>query len=288
MQYKPISLHVWFLARNDDNKVLDIRCLENAYGYVTIWWDASTLTNGHYRLRAVTECTASIHEMPEGIHSVQSMVVPGVIDWNPPRQLGFPEPADGIYDLGNKMGFEFDEAIQCSLPLRFTVQLKIEGVDRVFDMTNMVVVCEGRTVQLSLRRGFSWESVNGRKARLELYCVEDLHGNEVEQVLVHEFTFANLNLDASVVMVSGVFFNSTYIIEYSITTSNTFKNLDSNIESQIAAMVGISIERIHVTVISSENLRIHERGVLVDIHLIPAKITFQNLWWGWGVYRKAL
>ncbi|EGD77307.1 hypothetical protein, variant [Salpingoeca rosetta] len=272
IEYKPRVSNTWLLARDTNGDALEISGLENEYGYVTVWWDVGTLAEGEYELRIRAQCQPSINEVPEGIDEQYSITVAGSVDRTPPQVLGFPEPADGEYEPGDDIAFEFDEPLQCMKPFQFGVRMEVTGVNRVFDSTNMVIVCEGRRITMSLRRGFAWDDVNGRSARVMLTAVEDPYGNSVQQDLTHLFAFADLALDLASVQVSGLRLSVAFQDAYYNSTSPAFASVANTIESDIAASLGISQARVQVVAISPVDQTDYTAGVSVDIHLLPPTV----------------
>ncbi|EGD77107.1 hypothetical protein PTSG_07442 [Salpingoeca rosetta] len=204
VEYKPAASSVWLLARDIDGNTLDLRLMENEYGYVTIYWDVSGITDGDYELRIRAQCTASINEVPDGIDEQYSSTATGVIDRSAPQVLGYPEPADGEYSPGDEIAFEFDEDVQCAKPFWFEVQMTIDGLDEVFANDDMVMVCEGRRITMSLVRGFAWDDVSGRSARVTLNSVQDPYGNVASQEFVLEFQFALVAAEALTTQLTGI------------------------------------------------------------------------------------
>ncbi|EGD82345.1 hypothetical protein PTSG_03009 [Salpingoeca rosetta] len=260
----------WMPARDKSGNTLEISGQANEYGYVTVWWDVSGLLEGEHDLRIRARCEKSINQVPDGIDEQYSQVAFGVVDRTPPRVLGTPEPADGEYKPGDMISFEFDEAIQCSKPFQFEVRMEVDGLDRVFDNSNMVIVCEGRKIAMSLRRGFTWDDVNAKSAQLALGMVTDKYGNAVQQNIMLFFTFATLSLHDATAHVSGLKLKTAFDRAFYNTSSPLYKATANKVRSDIAHALGINPSRVMVVGLSPVDSIEFDRGTHVDINFLPA------------------
>ncbi|EGD74967.1 hypothetical protein PTSG_07192 [Salpingoeca rosetta] len=269
VEYKPTASHVWLQARDKQGEALDIKNMENEFGYVTIWWDVSAITNGDYDLRIRAQCTASINEVPDGIDENLSLVALGVVDREAPVVLGYPEPADGQYQPGDDMAVEFDEPLQCTKPHFFRVLMTVDGLDREFNNDNMVIVCENRRITMSLRRGFDWDDISGRAARLQLSTVEDLNGNAIQQDVVHEFQFATVESAALAAEVSGIELAMPFQDAFLSTQTTEFAEAAARISADIAAATGVDSSRVRVRSLTPTNPYDFSAGTTVSLYLLP-------------------
>ncbi|EGD79681.1 hypothetical protein PTSG_10665 [Salpingoeca rosetta] len=269
IEYKPANSYIWLLARDENGDALDIRERENEYGYITAWWDASTLLEGDYHLRIRAQCQASINEMPDGIDEKLSSVATGVVDRDPPVVYGFPEPADGEFFPGDEMSFQFNEDVECRQPFIFQVSLTVEDYDRDFNNNNMVIVCEGRKISMSLRRGFRYDEVNGLSANLAIANVKDLSGNTMQSPSQHTFTFAELNLADASVTVSGLVVNVPYQDVYADTTSEGFIDLADVLQAELATIVDTDPSRVTITGIAPVDATDYTVGITVSLRFTP-------------------
>ncbi|EGD80412.1 hypothetical protein PTSG_11057 [Salpingoeca rosetta] len=269
VEYKPAASSVWLLARDIDGNTLDVRLMENEYGYVTTYWDVSGITDGDYELRIRAQCTASINEVPDGIDEQYSSTATGVIDRSAPQVLGYPEPADGEYSPGDEIAFEFDEDVQCAKPFWFEVQMTIDGLDEVFANDDMVMVCEGRRITMSLVRGFAWDDVSGRSARVTLNSVQDPYGNVASQEFVLEFQFALVAAEALTTQLTGIELPLPFEDAFFNTKSPEYQNVTARIEADIANATGIVVTRVRVASLAPTDLFDYDAGITVSVYLLP-------------------
>jgi len=271
IEFKPVSSYVWLLARDDKGDALDIRERANEYGYVTSWWDASTLMEGDYHLRVRAQCTASINEMPDGIDVKHSAIVTGRVDRDPPVVFGFPEPADGEFFPGDAMSFEFNEPIECRQPFIFQVSLTVEGYNRDFNNNNMVIVCEGRKIAMSLRRGFRYDDVNGLTAKVVIENVKDLNDNPiVDRLPEHTFQFAELNLADASAAVSGLVLAIPYQTAYADTSSQAYAQFEEVVSAEVAQVVGVDASRVTIVSVEPADASNYANGVSLSLRFKPA------------------
>ena len=273
VEYKPVGSTVWLSARFENATEMDIRASENEYGYVTAWWDVSTLTAGEYEMRIRAQCTASINEMPDGIDENYSHTALGFVDRTAPVVLGYPAPADGEYEPGDDIAFEFDEPVQCTKPHWFQVQLEVEGLDRLFNNDNMVIVCEGREVRMSLRRGFDWGDVAGKSATVSLSNLQDVYGNVAERDFVHTFRFAVVEVSSLALEVTGIRLSSPYVQEYLDHASVEYMNLTLSVQDIISASTGIEGERVVLSSVVPTTATDFSAGTTVSVFLLPTAVA---------------
>ncbi|EGD76248.1 hypothetical protein PTSG_11664 [Salpingoeca rosetta] len=269
IEYKPANSYVWLLARDENGDALDIRERENEYGYITSWWDASTLLEGDYHLRIRAQCQASINEMPDGIDEQVSSIALGVVDRSPPVVFGFPEPADGEFFPGDEMSFQFNEDVECRQPFIFQVSLTVEDYDRDFNNNNMVIVCEGRKISMSLRRRFRYDEVNGLTATVVIENVKDLNDNLMEFPPEHTFQFAELNLADASVTLNGLVLAAPYQDVYADTTSQEYADFAGVLKTELATIVDTDPSRVTITGISPVDATNFEAGITVSLRFTP-------------------
>lgn len=107
--------------------------MEGDYGFSQLYWDASTVPDGTYELRARTVCNPStLSDPPAGLDEAVSQVVVGAMDRIAPRRFGLvSEPADGVYAPGDEISIVFDEQIVSSSPGGEVSQRQIKGRKRL-------------------------------------------------------------------------------------------------------------------------------------------------------------
>ncbi|MEO6040126.1 MAG: T9SS type A sorting domain-containing protein, partial [Saprospiraceae bacterium] len=138
--------------------------------FTTFPWNTGgspALADGPYELRAVSVCTGG------GDKNGYSHVIKGKIERQPPSLIGTPEPADGVYNVGDEISFSFNKLINCS---------KINPVDNVqlFDATtnlpiDIQITCYEN--KIILVPNFDNRFFENRILRAELHDIEDLTGN---------------------------------------------------------------------------------------------------------------
>ncbi|EGD77163.1 hemagglutinin/amebocyte aggregation factor [Salpingoeca rosetta] len=270
IEFKPVNSYIWLLARDENGDALDIRKRENEYGYITSWWDASTLLEGDYHLRIRAQCQASINEMPDGIDEKLSSVALGVVDRDPPVVFGFPEPADGEFFPGDEISFQFNEDVECRQPFIFQVSLTVEDYDRDFNNNNMVIVCEGRKISMSLRRGFRYDEVNGLSATVVIENVKDLNGNQMEFPPEHKFKFAELTLEDASASVSGLELDIPFQAVYLDTASVIYTNFTRDLAREISGLVGVPAYRVEIVLVEPVDENDYTQGTSVTLKFAPA------------------
>jgi hypothetical protein len=102
------------------------------------------------------------------------------------------------------MSVSFDEKINCRKPYLFSFNMKVDGVERIYDKATMLTVCEDKTISVFFRPAVSYDTVNGRKATLTVAGVEDLYRNTLVVPVKHAFAFAKINTKKALVEVHGV------------------------------------------------------------------------------------
>ncbi|EGD74786.1 hypothetical protein PTSG_07019 [Salpingoeca rosetta] len=270
IEFKPVNSYIWLLARDENGDALDIRERENEYGYITSWWDASTLLEGDYHLRIRAQCQASINEVPDGIDEKLSLVAAGVVDRDPPVVFGFPEPADGEFFPGDEISFQFNEDVECRQPFIFQVSLTVEDYDRDFNNNNMVIVCEGRKISMSLRRGFRYDEVNGLTATVIIENVKDLNDNRMEFPPEHTFKFAELTLEDASASVSGLELDIPFQAVYLDTASVIYTNFTRDLAREIAALVDVPAYRVEIVLVEPVDENDYTLGTSVTLKFAPA------------------
>ena len=269
IEYKPLRSIVWLSARDKDSEELDIRTLENEFGYVTVWWYVADLTNGEYELRIRAQCTASINEVPDGIDENYSQQVVGHVDREAPVIMGYPSPADGEFQPGDDIAFEFDEELQCAKPFWFQVSLEVTDLNQLFNNDNMVIVCENRRITIALRSGFSWEDVSGKSARVFVSNVQDANGNVATNDFVHTFRFTDVETDSLAVEVTGIELSTPFLDGYLDRTSEDFADLEATVKTDISAASGVSAGQVELSSASPTNPADYSVGTTITIYLLP-------------------
>ena len=269
VQFKPTDSEVWLTATDKDKEDLEIRELENDYGYVTVWWHVADLTPGDYDLRILTSCTASVSEVPAGIESKHSAIATGTVDRKPPVLFGYPEPADGEYKPGDAFAFAFDEPIQCGKPFKFQVELTVDDLDRSLNADTMTIVCTDREVHMALRRGFKWADIAGKSAKVTLKKIKDKSGNEAAD-FTHTFRFAVIEVESLAVEVNGIKLRTPYDADFIDKDSDAYASLTGSVKESISNATGLPRSRIELNSVVPTDVTAFRAGTTVSVYLLPA------------------
>ncbi len=84
--------------------------LDNSPNGTSINWNTTGLTDGSYDLRLKLTCATG----SGGIGTAYSTRASGIVDRTPPDLFGIPQPAGGLYVIGNTIGATYDEPLACS------------------------------------------------------------------------------------------------------------------------------------------------------------------------------
>ncbi len=138
--------------------------------FTQFFWNTVGLADGPYEIRAIAVCTGDLLDKP-GI----SHIITGRIERQPPSLIGVPEPADGVYNVGDEISFSFNKAINCA---------KINAVDNVqlFDATTNQLLDINITCyenKIILDPTFQNKFFENRILRAELHDIEDKTGNKL-------------------------------------------------------------------------------------------------------------
>ena len=86
--------------------------------------------------------------------------------------------------------------IECEQPYRFTASLEVDGLVRVLDNRNLLILCEGRKITVALPPSVPYDDLSGHSAVLSVHGVEDLARNLATVGTEVAFDFATLDLTA--------------------------------------------------------------------------------------------
>ncbi|MCC6461155.1 MAG: T9SS type A sorting domain-containing protein [Saprospiraceae bacterium] len=137
-------------------------------------WDTGgspKLADGPYEIRAISVCDGGPKNNPGYSH-----VIKGRIERQAPSLVGTPEPADGVYNVGDEISFTFNKEINCA---------KLNEVDNVllFDATTDMPIDIGITCyenKIVLVPNVQNQFLENKILRAELHGIRDLTGNEFE------------------------------------------------------------------------------------------------------------
>lgn len=138
--------------------------------FTQFYWNTVGLADGPYEIRAVAVCSGDASDKPGFSH-----VIKGRIERQAPSLIGVPEPADGVYQVGDEISFSFNKHINCA---------KINPVDNVqlFDATtnqpiDIDITCYENKIILD--PNFQNQFFENKILRAELHEIEDKTGNKL-------------------------------------------------------------------------------------------------------------
>ncbi|MCC6463334.1 MAG: T9SS type A sorting domain-containing protein [Saprospiraceae bacterium] len=137
------------------------------------YWNTDGLGDGPYEIRAVAVCTGDASDKPGYSH-----IIKGRIDRQPPSLAGVPEPADGVYNVGDEISFTFNKPVNCNRLIeadifnRNNVGLYDATTDQLIDVD---IFCYENKITLVPK--FQNEFFENRILRAELDSIEDKTGN---------------------------------------------------------------------------------------------------------------
>jgi len=142
-----------------------------------IWNTGGTppLSDGNYEIRAITVCNGAPTDKP-GI----SHVIKGRIERQPPSIVGVPEPADGVYNVGDEISFTFNKPINCNKLLEADIFNK-NNVG-LYDATtgkliDIDISCYENKITMVPK--FQNEFFENHVLRAELHEIQDKIGNQL-------------------------------------------------------------------------------------------------------------
>ena len=196
--------------------------------------------------------------------------------------FGFPEPTDGVFEIGDDIEVEFDEDLDCNPLATWTAELRAPVVEANGDISNELVpslaVCEGRKIVIQLSVGtVPYETFAGKNITATVSGVKDAVGNELALDASWDFAVKPVDASGTVVNMNGLVLDMDYV---SIQTSR--KALIAELRSTIAAATGTDPDRVEVPGVypadgeGSSARRILSRrqssssGVQFDVRIKPA------------------
>ena len=141
--------------------------------FTQLYWDTEGLSDGPYEIRAVAICAGDASDRPG-----YSEVIKGRIDREPPSLIGMPEPADGVYQVGDEISFTFNKQVNCNrlIPADQSQANNVGLYDATTgQLLDIKVTCYENKIYLEpLSLNSSFEN---HILRAELHNIEDLTGN---------------------------------------------------------------------------------------------------------------
>jgi hypothetical protein len=139
-------------------------------GFTQFFWDTQGLSDGPYEIRAVTVCTGDASDKPG-----YSDIIKGRIDRQPPSLVGYPQPSDGVYHVGDEISFTFNQDINCNLNIN-NVKLFDNSNDSFIDIR---ISCAGNKIVIDPL--FDNKFFENKILRAELHNIKDLTGNVLDK-----------------------------------------------------------------------------------------------------------
>lgn len=201
-QYRAAGTQLWKPCRQANGTILNLKTFEDRLGYATHYWSVGTMEDGVYDLRLHAACQ-STGSTGDGIDESMSKTIVGRIDREPPRQFGATQPARGKYFPGDLMSVSFDEPVQCKKPFSFGMNLTFDGMTKVFNKRNMLVVCEDRKLSITFTALHEYENMMNKAGKLTITRVQDLARNELVNEAISQFTVVPIQTQNAFVTISS-------------------------------------------------------------------------------------
>jgi hypothetical protein len=171
-------------------------------------WDTSPLGDDSYEIRAILACSG------ETILSA-SQLIKGIIDRNPPRVLGRPEPRSGVYGPADQIFVQFNEPIDPNgiNPLTDILLINTETgnpIDREVTVFSNAIAIVPKSEDRFLEN---------RVLRVVINRIRDMRGNQIENPIVWEFLF-----DKSPVRWANARVDLVSYLDQSVSFIRTFQN----------------------------------------------------------------
>jgi hypothetical protein len=147
-----------------------------------VTWDMSSLSDGPYEIRAVTQCFDVT--LAPGI----SEVVRGRKETQPPVVFGIPQPSNGILNRGDEISIQFSKRINCDRIF------KADGLGTNINLNNIALLdmTDGGTLvdfefvcsedKLILLPQIQWRFIENHVLRAVVDGIEDLYGNATGRI----------------------------------------------------------------------------------------------------------
>lgn len=174
LEYKPVAGSTWFPAFEIPRDSLLVHP-----NYIIEPWEVTNLSDGTYRIRAVT--TDSV--MPN--YYTQSLI--GIINRSSPVVWGYPQPSNGVLEPGDVISVSFSKDIDPSSVVPGTVEMLITSTSVIVDVN---VVCYGNSISIVPNISNYW--LENENIRVTVQNLTDLYGNPMSEPVVWEF-YVNMN-----------------------------------------------------------------------------------------------
>ncbi len=137
--------------------------------FTNFLWETDGIGDGDYEIHAWAVCSGDAATKP-GF----SEIIRGRIDRQPPSIVGVPQPADGVYHVGDEISFTFNQHVNCAklVPPVGKVELYNATTN---DLIDIDMTCFENKIVLD--PNFENKEFENRILRAELHGIEDLTGN---------------------------------------------------------------------------------------------------------------
>ena len=159
---------------------------EDEWGFVHAVWDLSGMQDGDYEVMVESVCPNNPIQFRTGETKTSTVR----LDTVAPVPFAFPSETD-VHHVGDPLVFEYDEALDCSSPFGFKVDVEMtleEGGTITFDSyskKNVLVVCEDRMIGAQVDGTMvDLDVLLGNSIQITLSDVSDSSGNLAEDEIL--------------------------------------------------------------------------------------------------------
>lgn len=211
IKWRRIGSHDWLNVMVSDTESSDNGALvamdlalsyEDDYGFVFDTWDLDAYSDGDYEVMIESFC----EEAPSEFRKRETATSIVRLDTIPPEPYAFPVETD-LYHVGEPLIFEYDEALDCSPPVSFFVDVIVYTEDddgkvisrRYFDShirNNLLIVCEDRMIGVQFDSTmYNLDNLLGKRTKITLSNVADSSGNLGDDQRVFVYFSSELESD---------------------------------------------------------------------------------------------
>ena len=265
LRYRRRGAIQWIFALDRQGDRVAFAADEDPYGYSQQYWDVSTLTDGIYELRLVTQCQASaINPAPDGLVMYNSPILTGRIDRQLPRQFSrVARPSSGSLRLGDEISVTFDEDINCAKPYGFQVSMTVgygTQVTQEFTKDQLVLMCEQRTIYVEFAPTVTLDNLVGKRVQVTVSSVVDLVGNALNNEVSWVFNVLPFDLSDIIAHLTGLKFSIAY-------EAGKVSQYRDEIQGEVAGFLSVPESRIRVLALTKSE---GDGNVQANIEIFPA------------------
>ncbi len=265
--------------------------IENSYGYATLDWNIEPrlVKQGMYEVMVEAVCT-KLPGAPSELNKYETEVLSGVIDFKPPKQYGEALPLREEIIPGEEIVVVFDEALDCSKPFSFDVQMTIQDFSTPLSNDHLQITCEGRKIGFQINKSLGiiqFDDIVGKTFDVEIGRIGDdspddnylydVNGNPLEYNVEFSRSFANVNLSSA--STSFRLLVSNYPCKKESFMVRDGDGISKDIANEIASAAGLTdSSRITMHDVSCRS----DQRVTAKVHIAPAPESHE----GSGSVRK--